>query len=493
MLKSSNKVETNVYELEISIDAETFEAAIQKAFNKQRKNITLPGFRKGKAPRSMVERMYGEGVFYEDALEIAYPDAVEDAIKEAGLEIVDAPFDLDVSEIGKNGVEMKLKVTVKPDVKLGKYKGLKATKMSTKVTADEVKAELTRLQNQNSRMISVDDRAAKKGDTAVIDYEGFVDGVAFDGGKDENHNLELGSNSFIPGFEDQIIGHKIGEEFDINVKFPEEYQKDLAGKDAVFKIKLNDIRIKEVPELDDEFAKDVSEFETLDELKKDIKSHLEGHKTEDADAKLADDLMLQVAENIKAEIPEVMFKNEAENMVNDFAYRLQSQGLDIDTYMKYTGATKDQLVEQYMEPATTQVKVQLALEAIISAEKIDASEEEINAEYESISKQYNMEVDQIKKLLQEENVVNQIKNRKAIDLVKDNAVITEEKATAKKAADKPAAVKAPAKKTTAKSSTAKKETADKKPAAKKSAAKKTATDKPAAKKPAAKKTTKDKE
>lgn len=267
MLKSSNKVETNVYEVEISIDAETFETAVQKAYLKQRKNITVKGFRKGKAPRNFIERMYGEGVFYEDALEIVYPDAVSEAIKEAELDIVDTPFDLDVSEIGKNGVEMKFKVTVKPEVKLGEYKGVKAAKPAVKVTADEVKAELSKMQDQNSRMISVDDRSVKKDDTAVIDFEGFVDGKAFDGGKAENYELVIGSNSFIPGFEDQIIGHKVGDEFDVNVTFPEDYHEELASKDAVFKIKLHEIKVKELPTLDDEFVKDVSEFDTLDELK----------------------------------------------------------------------------------------------------------------------------------------------------------------------------------------------------------------------------------
>ncbi len=492
MLKSSNKVETNVYELQISIDAETFENAIQKAYFKQKNKITLPGFRKGKAPRHMIERMYGEGVFYEDALEIAYPDAVEDAIKEAGLEIVDTPHDLDVIEMGKNGVEMKLKVTVKPEVKLGKYKGLKATKMSTKVSADEVKAELTRLQEQNSRMISVDDRPAKKGDTAVIDFEGFVDGVAFKGGKGENHNLELGSGSFIPGFEDQVIGHNIDEEFDVNVIFPDDYHaEELKGKEAVFKVKIHDIRLKEIPALDDEFAKDVSEFDTIDELKKDIKSHLEGHKKEDADAQLANDLIGEVADNIKAEIPQVMFDNEAENMVNDFAYNLQAQGLDIQTYMKYTGTDKDVLKEQYMETATKQVKVQLAIEAIIAAEKIEASEDEINEEYEKVAKQYGLDVEEVKKVLNEEHVASTVKSRKAVEFVKDNAVITEEKAPAKKTADKVADEKAPAKKTATKKPAAKKDDVQKAPA-KKPAAKKTAsTDKkPAAKKPAAKKTDK---
>ena len=488
MLKSSNKVETNVYELEISIDAETFENAIQKAYFKMKNKITLPGFRKGKAPRHMIERRYGEGVFYEDALEIVYPDAVEEAIKEAGLEIVDTPHDLDVTEIGKNGVEMKLKVTVKPEVKLGKYKGLKGTKMSTKVSAEEVKAELTRLQEQNSRMISVDDRPAKKGDTAVIDFEGFVDGVAFNGGKGENHNLELGSGSFIPGFEDQVIGHSIDDEFDVNVKFPDDYHaEELKGKDATFKVKLHDIRLKEVPALDDEFAKDVSEYDTIDELKKSIKDHLEEHKKADADNKLANDLIGEVAENIKAEIPQVMFDNEAENMVNDFAYNLQAQGLDIQTYMKYTGTDKDAIKQQYMETATKQVKIQLAIEAIIAAEKIEASEDEIKEEYEKVAKQYGLDVEEVKKVLSEEHVASTVKSRKAVEFVKDNAVVTEEKAPAKKSDGE----KAPAKKATEKKAPAKKDDAEKAPA-KKPAAKKTATadKKPAAKKPAAKKTDK---
>ena len=356
MLKSSNKVETNVYEVEISIDAEAFETAVQKAYLKQRKNITVKGFRKGKAPRAFIEKMYGEGIFYEDALEIIYPDAVSDAVKEADLSIVDAPFDLDVTEIGKNGVEMKFKVTVKPDVKLGKYKGLKAVKPSVKVTADEVKAELARMQEQNSRMISVDDRPVQNGDTAVIDFEGFVDGVAFDGGKAENHELVIGSGSFIPGFEDQIIGHKTGEEFDINVTFPEDYQKDLASKDAVFKIKLHEIKFKELPALDDEFVKDVSEFDTLDELKKHIKSDLEEKKKADSDSAFTNALLEQVANGIEAEIPPVMIEKEAEEMAEEFAYRLQMQGLDLNTYLKYTGIDKDKLLENYKIPAENQVK-----------------------------------------------------------------------------------------------------------------------------------------
>ncbi len=469
MLKSSNKVETNVYEVEISIDAEAFETAVQKAYLKQRKNITVKGFRKGKAPRAFIEKMYGEGIFYEDALEIIYPDAVSDAVKEADLSIVDAPFDLDVTEIGKNGVEMKFKVTVKPDVKLGKYKGLKAVKPSVKVTADEVKAELARMQEQNSRMISVDDRPVQNGDTVVIDFEGFVDGVAFDGGKAENHELVIGSGSFIPGFEDQIIGHKTGEEFDINVTFPEDYQKDLASKDAVFKIKLHEIKFKELPALDDEFVKDVSEFDTLDELKKHIKSDLEEKKKADSDSAFTNDLLEQVANGIEAEIPPVMIEKEAEEMAEEFAYRLQMQGLDLNTYLKYTGMDKDKLLENYKTPAENQVKLKLALEAVVKAENIEATESDLDAEYEKLAKAYNMEVDAVKKAVPPENLAGDIKSQKAIGLIKENAV-AEEKAAKK-------------------SVKAKDEKPAKKPAAKKDSAKKDNAEKPA-KKPAAKKTVK---
>lgn len=468
MLKSSNKVETNVYEVEISIDAEAFEAAVQKAYLKQRKNITVKGFRKGKAPRAFIEKMYGEGIFYEDALEIIYPDAVSDAVKEADLSIVDAPFDLDVTEIGKNGVEMKFKVTVKPDVKLGKYKGLKAVKPSVKVTADEVKAELARMQEQNSRMISVDDRPVQNGDTVVIDFEGFVDGVAFDGGKAENHELVIGSGSFIPGFEDQIIGHSTGEEFDINVTFPEDYQKDLASKDAVFKIKLHEIKFKELPALDDEFVKDVSEFDTLDELKKHIKSDLEEKKKADSDSAFTNDLLEQVANGIEAEIPPVMIEKEAEEMAEEFAYRLQMQGLDLNTYLKYTGMDKDKLLENYKTPAENQVKLKLALEAVVKAENIEATESDLDAEYEKLAKAYNMEVDAVKKAVPPENLAGDIKSQKAIGLIKENAV-AEEKAAKKSVKAKDA--EKPAKKPAAKKDSAKKDNAEK--PAKKTAAKKT--------------------
>lgn len=471
MLKSSNKVETNVFELEVAVSGEAFEAAIQKAYLKQRKNITVNGFRKGKAPRAFIEKMYGEGVFYEDALEIVYPDAVSEAIKEAGLDVVDTPFDLEVPEIGKDGVLLKLKVTVKPEVKLGKYKGVKASKPSVKVTAEEVKAELSKMQEQNSRMVSVENRAVKKDDTVVIDFEGFVDGVAFEGGKAESYNLTIGSGAFIPGFEDQIIGHKVDEEFDVNVTFPAEYQENLASKDAVFKIKLHEIRKKELPKLDDEFAKDVSEFDTLDELKKSVKSQLEDNKKAEADNKVTADLLETVANGIKAEIPACMIEKAIDDLVNEFAYRLQMQGLDLNTYLMYTGMEQDKLRESYKENAENQVKLQLALEAIAAAEKIEATDDEINAEYEKLANTYNMDVDAVKKAIPADSLAGDVKSRKTIDFIKENAVITEAKSAAKKPAAKEEDGKAEEKKPAAKKPAAKKETAETK--AKKTAAKKT--------------------
>lgn len=442
MLKKSEKVETNVYQLEIAIDGDKFEEAVNKAYLKQRKNISVKGFRKGKAPRNFIERIYGESVFYEDALEIVYPDAVSEAIKESGLDVVDTPFDLEVPEIGKNGVLLKLKVTVKPEVKLGEYKGIKASKPAAKVTADEVKSELARMQEQNSRMIDIDDRAVEKNDTVVIDFEGFVDGKAFEGGKAENYNLVIGSGQFIPGFEDQIIGHTVGEEFDVNVTFPENYQEDLASKDAVFKIKLHSIKKKELPELDDEFVKDVSEYDTLDQLKKSIKSDLENKKKTDADNKVTEELLETVANGIEAEIPPVMIEKEIDEMINEFAYRLQSQGLDLDTYLKYTGMENDAFREGYRAGAESRVKLQLALEAVAKAESVEVTEDELNEEYKKLAETYNMDVEIIKKSLSVETVQNDLKSRKAIDIIKNSAVITEEKAVKKTAAKKTAPKKA---------------------------------------------------
>ena len=463
-LKSSNKVDTNVWELEVSVDGDTFKDAVTKAYLKQRKNITIPGFRKGKAPRAFIEKYYGEGVFYEDALEAIYPDAVAAAIEEAKLEPVDTPYDLEIPEMGNDGVTMKFKVTVKPEVELGEYKGLKATKKSTKVTADEVKAELARMQEQNSTVSDVDDRAVKKNDIVVIDFEGFVDGKAFEGGKAEKYELTIGSNQFIPGFEDQIIGHKIGDKFDVNVKFPEDYQADLASKDAVFKIKLHGIKVKEVPALDDEFAKDVSEFDTLDELKKDIKKQLEKRKNDDAENELHNTLLEEVAKGIKAEIPEAMIEKTIDDDVNEYSYRLQSQGLKLETYLKYTGMDMKGFREGFKERAETQVRLNLALEKIIEKEKIEVTEEDIEAEYKKYADAYNMDIDTIKKAVSAESLKPELASRKAIDLIVDSAVVTEEKAAKKTAEKKPATKKATAKKPAAKKTSEKaddKKSADK--------------------------------
>lgn len=463
-LKSSNKVDTNVWELEVSVDGDTFKDAVTKAYLKQRKNITIPGFRKGKAPRAFIEKYYGEGVFYEDALEAIYPDAVASAIEEAKLEPVDTPYDLEIPEMGNDGVTMKFKVTVKPEVELGEYKGLKATKKSTKVTADEVKAELARMQEQNSTVSDVDDRAVKKNDIVVIDFEGFVDGKAFEGGKAEKYELTIGSNQFIPGFEDQIIGHKIGDKFDVNVKFPEDYQADLASKDAVFKIKLHGIKVKEVPALDDEFAKDVSEFDTLDELKKDIKKQLEKRKNDDAENELHNTLLEEVAKGIKAEIPEAMIEKTIDDDVNEYSYRLQSQGLKLETYLKYTGMDMKGFREGFKERAETQVRLNLALEKIIEKEKIEVTEEDTEAEYKKYADAYNMDIDTIKKAVSAESLKPELASRKAIDLIVDSAVVTEEKAAKKTAEKKPATKKTTAKKPAAKKTSEKaddKKSADK--------------------------------
>ncbi len=463
-LKSSNKVDTNVWELEVSVDGDTFKDSVTKAYLKQRKNITIPGFRKGKAPRAFIEKYYGEGVFYEDALEAIYPDAVASAIEEAKLEPVDTPYDLEIPEMGNDGVTMKFKVTVKPEVELGEYKGLKATKKSTKVTADEVKAELARMQEQNSTVSDVDDRAVKKNDIVVIDFEGFVDGKAFEGGKAEKYELTIGSNQFIPGFEDQIIGHKIGDKFDVNVKFPEDYQADLASKDAVFKIKLHGIKVKDVPALDDEFAKDVSEFDTLDELKKDIKKQLEKRKNDDAENELHNTLLEEVAKGIKAEIPEAMIEKTIDDDVNEYSYRLQSQGLKLETYLKYTGMDMKGFREGFKERAETQVRLNLALEKIIEKEKIEVTEEDIEAEYKKYADAYNMDIDTIKKAVSAESLKPELASRKAIDLIVDSAVVTEEKAAKKTAEKKPATKKTTAKKPAAKKTSEKaddKKSADK--------------------------------
>lgn len=422
-LKSSNKVETNVYELEITVDAETFTEACKKAYLKQRKSIQIPGFRKGKATQGMIEKVYGEGAFYEEALEIVYPEAVGAAFDEAGLNVIDQPSDVEFPTMSKTeGVVIKMKVTTYPEVKLGEYKGIKGKMLDTEATDEDVETELKNMQERNSRLVTVEDRESAMGDTCDINFEGFVDDVAFDGGKGENYPLELGSNSFIPGFEEQVAGHKAGEKFDVNVTFPEQYEPSLAGKDAVFKCKINEIKAKELPELDDEFAKDVSEFDTLDELKDDLKKQIAERKEANAKTDFENQIIEQICENMEVEIPECMFTQKCDEMVQDYAYRLQMQGLDLNTYLQYLGQTMDQFKEQFMEGAKQQVKTKLALDAIVKAENIEASEEEIEAEVNKLAEQYNMEADKIKAAVPAEQLSADITTRKAVDFIVDNAV-----------------------------------------------------------------------
>ncbi len=422
-LKSSNKIDTNTYEIEITVTPEVFADACKSAYMKQRKSIQIPGFRKGKATQGMIEKVYGEGAFYEDALEIVYPQAVTDAISEAGLRTVDQPYDLEVPVMSKaEGVEMKMKVTVYPEVKLGEYKGLKAKMLPVEATDEDVDKELENMRDRNSRLVTVDDREAQMGDTVELDFEGFVDGTAFDGGKGENYPLELGSGSFIPGFEEQVAGHKTEEEFDVNVTFPEEYAAELAGKDAVFKCKIHEIKMKEMPELDDEFAKDVSEFDTLDELKADIKKQISDKKESEAKTDFENQLMEQVVENMECEIPECMFEHRTDDMIQDYSYRLKMQGIDLDTYLSYLGQDKDAFKASFRTGAENQVKTSIALEAIVDAENIEATDEDIEKEIKKLAEQYQMEAEQIKNAVPQDQIASDIKTRKALDLVVDSAV-----------------------------------------------------------------------
>ncbi|MBQ7107950.1 MAG: trigger factor [Clostridia bacterium] len=475
-LKTSNKVDTNRYELEILIDGEAFRNAILTVYKREKKNISVQGFRKGKAPLSIIEKYYGEGVFFEDALNLLYADAIDAAAKEAGLTVIEDEMKFDLVSISKeDGVDFKVTLTTKPEVEVSEYKGLEVEKLICEVSDDEVKAELDRMADRNSRMVTVEDRAAELGDTAVIDFEGFVDGTAFDGGKGEGYALGLGSGQFIPGFEEQIVGHKADDEFDVNVKFPEEYgAKELAGKDATFKVKLHEIKTKELPEIDDEFAKDVSEFDTLDELKADIKAKALERKVKSADDDVENQIIDKLNEGLKAEIPEAMFRSRVEQSIKDFDYRLQMQGMNLETYMQYMGGSIDALKENFRPQAERQVKIRLALEKIVALEKIEVSAEELDKEFGVMAETYSMPVEQIKAAVPAEDLAADLAVQKAMALVKENAKITEVKEYSKKEEEKKPADK----KTTKKAASA---DGEKKATAKKPAAKKTTTAKKTAK------------
>ena len=454
MLISAEKTGTNEFTVEFKISAEDFAAAVMKAYHKNKNRINVPGFRKGKAPKAIIEKMYGENVFYDDALEIAFPDAYDAALEEAGIKGIDNPFGFDIKEVGKEGAHISCKVTVKPEFELDGYKGLSAVKDAADVTDEEVEEDLKRKLNDNAREITVEDRPAENGDIANIDFEGFTDGVAFEGGKGEDHDLELGSGSFIPGFEEQIVGHNAGDEFDINVTFPEEYAEELAGKDAVFKIKLNAIKTKELPEADDEFAKDVSEFDTLDELKADIRKTIGERKQSAADRNFESAIFDKLAELVTAEIPQCMIDRTTDNMLNEFRYNVEAQGIPFEQYLKYLGMTEDSVKETYKDRAEKEVKTELALEKIAELEGVEVTAEDVEAEYAAMAERYGVDVDTVKKAVSEERVTDELKNRKASDIVKENAVAEEpakeekprKKAPAKKKAA-PKAEEAPAEET----------------------------------------------
>ena len=375
MLNSAEKTGTNEFTVDFTISAEDFAAAVTKAYHKNKNRINVPGFRKGKAPKAIIEKMYGENVFYDDALEIAFPDAYDKALEEAGIVGIDNPFDFDIQEVGKDGAHIVCKVTVKPEIEIDGYKGLSAVKEAVEVTDEDVDADLERKRNDNAREITVEGRAAENGDIANINFEGFVDGVAFEGGKGEDHDLELGSGSFIPGFEDQIVGHNIGDEFDVNVTFPEEYTEELAGKDAVFKVKLNGIKTKELPELDDEFAKDISEFDTLDELKADVRKTLEERRQTSADRAFDSAIFDKLAELVTAEIPQCMIDRTTDNMVSEMRYNIEAQGIPFDQYLGYLGMTEQSLRDTYKDRAEKEVKTELALEKIAELEGVEVTAE----------------------------------------------------------------------------------------------------------------------
>lgn len=420
-------VEKNVVRLEIELDAATFEEGVKKAYSKNVRKFNVPGFRKGKAPRNIIERYYGEQVFYEDAINEVFPDAYEKAVEENKLEPVERPS-LDVKQIGKGeNFIFTATVTVKPEVELGQYKGVEVAKKTVLVTEEDVEKEVASVADKNSRLITIDDRPVQNGDTAIIDFEGFADGVAFEGGKGEDYNLVIGSGSFIPGFEEQLVGVAVGEEKDVNVTFPEEYhQKELAGKPAVFKVKVKEIKVKEIPAIDDEFVKDVSEFDTLEEYKADIRKKLTETAEHKAKHETEDEVIRLVVANATVDVPQVMIENRLDSIVQDFDYRLRYQGLELAKYLQIMGRTMEEFRKEFAERAADEVKTQLVLEKVKNTEGITANEEEIQAELVKLAQNYGQEVEEFKKQLRAEDIEyvgNTVVSGKTVDFLVENAKI----------------------------------------------------------------------
>ena len=415
-IKSNEKTENSAYELVIEVGAAEFQAALDKVYNRQKNRINVPGFRKGKAPRKMVEKMYGAEIFYDDAISLAYPDAYEEALKETGLKPVAYP-QLEVLEANAGGFTFKATVTVKPEAAIQDYMGLPVAKPDVKISAADIKAELKPYIDRASRLVSVD-RKAKKGDTAVIDFEGFKDGEPFQGGKGENYNLELGSGSFVPGFEEQVIGMKAGDEKDLDITFPENYTPELAGAAVVFKVKVHEVKEKQEPEVDDEFAKDVSEFETLDEFKKDLGEKLKNRRQEQADRDFETAVIDALIEKLECEVPQAMIDYRADKMMEDYANRIQSQGIGFENYLQMMGMTMDDMRAQSKTAADRAVRSDLALEAIAAAERIEVTDAEVDEEVAKLAEQYKMEADKVRDLLSLEDLRVDLSMRKALELVK---------------------------------------------------------------------------
>ena len=432
-LKNSTKTKENTYEVEVSVDAETFAKAVNKAYKKQVKNINVPGFRKGKAPKSIIEKMYGEGVFYEDAMQDCYPEALDAAAKEAELNVI-AVDSLEAIDASKDGFTFKATVITYPVIDINDYKGITVNKKSTRVTKKLIDEEIEKVRDRNSRMVTIEDGEVVDGDMVVIDFEGMKDGEPFEGGKAENYNLKIGSGNFIPGFEEQIIGHKTGEEFTISVKFPEDYQaEELKGADAEFKINLHEIKRKELPELDDEFVKDVSDKETLDEYKEEVKETVKKRLEEEQKKDIEDQVITKLCDSVEGEIPEQMYDNAVNEMVQEFDMRLRSQGMDFNTYMQYMGATPDTIKEMYRPDAERRVKLRLALEKIAEKESFEITTEELDAEYNRLAEQYKMDVEEVKKAINDESLSADLKSQKAMDFAVDNTKTESKKASEAKA------------------------------------------------------------
>lgn len=488
-VKSAEKKENSTVELVIEVSAEDFDAAVEKAYRKNKGSISVPGFRKGKAPRKIIESMYGASVFYEDAVDDVYPTAYAEAVQAQNLDVVAYPS-VEIVSVGPEGLTFKAVVTVKPEVKLGEYKGLAAPKSEVEVTESDIEREMNPLVERATRLVSVE-REAKLGDTVVIDFDGYKDGKPFEGGQGTNYDLELGSHTFVPGFEDALVGVKAGDEKDVDITFPKEYPAELANQPAVFKVKVHEVKEKSAPALDDEFAKDVSEFETLEELKKDLGEKLRQRRQDDVNRTYENALMEQVCDNMEVELPDAMVDYRVDEMLQDFAQRISNQGIPFEEYLKYMGTDANTMKTQMRPNAIASIKANLALEAIAAAEGLTASDEDLEEEFKKLAEQYGMEIDKVKELVAAEDLQKDLALRKAQQLVVDSGKVGEAPKKAEEGEEKPAAKKTTAKK--AETEEGEEKPAAKKPAVKKTTAKKAESaegeEKPAAKKPAAKKTT----